>query len=107
MNLLLEIGAEEIPDWMLTGALEYLGAAVAAVLKENHLGEANIRTDATPRRLVIRAEGLIAQQPDSEERVWGPAKNAPPAAGAGFVKKQGLDPDQLETRTNGKAEKYS
>ena len=24
MNLLLEIGAEEIPDWMLAGALEYL-----------------------------------------------------------------------------------
>ena len=107
MNLLLEIGAEEIPDWMLTGALEYLGAAVAAVLKENHLGEANIRTDATPRRLVIRAEGLIAQQPDSEERVWGPAKNAPPAAVAGFAKKQGLDPDQLEILSDGKAEKYS
>ena len=28
MNLLLEIGAEEIPDWMLPGALQYLGGAV-------------------------------------------------------------------------------
>ena len=28
MNLLLEIGAEEIPDWMLGGALEYLGGAL-------------------------------------------------------------------------------
>ena len=31
MNLLLEIGCEEIPDWMLAGALEYLQAAVSAV----------------------------------------------------------------------------
>src|SRR5579863_1955959 len=107
MNLLLEIGVEEIPDWMLTGALEYLGAAVAAVLKENHLGEANIRTDATPRRLVIRAEGLIAQQPDSEERVWGPAKGAPAGAVIGFAKKQGLEPEHLEILSDGKAEKYS
>src|SRR5580693_1026393 len=107
MNLLLEIGAEEIPDWMLAGALDYLGAAVGNLLKEHHLGEAKIRTDATPRRLVVRAEGLIAQQPDSEERIWGPAKTAPPAAVAGFAKKQGLEPDQLEILSDGKAEKYS
>jgi glycyl-tRNA synthetase beta chain len=107
MNLLLEIGAEEIPDWMLAGALDYLSSAVGALLKENHLGEAHVRTDATPRRLVVRAEGFIAQQPDSEERVWGPAKTAPPAAVAGFAKKQGLNPDQLEILSDGKAEKYS
>jgi glycyl-tRNA synthetase beta chain len=107
MNLLLEIGAEEIPDWMLAGALEYLGTAVGDLLKAHQLGDASIRTDATPRRLVVRAEGVIAQQPDSEERVWGPARTAPPAAIGGFAKKQGLDPDQLEILSDGKAEKYS
>jgi glycyl-tRNA synthetase beta chain len=107
MNLLLEIGAEEIPDWMLSGALDYLSTAVGALLKENQLGETQIQTDATPRRLVVRAEGIIAQQPDSEERVWGPAKTAPPAAVAGFAKRQGLNPDQLEILNDGKAEKYS
>ncbi|HEY3825417.1 MAG TPA: glycine--tRNA ligase subunit beta, partial [Bryobacteraceae bacterium] len=107
MNLLLEIGVEEIPDWMLAGAREYLGGAVGGLLKEHQLGEVSIRTDATPRRLVVRAEGVISQQPDSEERVWGPAKSAPPAAVAGFAKKQGVEPDQLETLSDGKAEKYS
>jgi glycyl-tRNA synthetase beta chain len=107
MNLLLEIGAEEIPDWMLAGALEYLDTAVGDLLKTHELGEASIRTDATPRRLVVRAQGLIAQQPDSEERVWGPARSAPPAAVAGFAKKLGLDPDQLEILSDGKTEKYS
>ena len=107
MNLLLEIGSEEIPDWMIPGALEYLGGAVWGLLKDNQLGDAAVRTDATPRRLVVRAEGVIAQQPDSEERMWGPAKNAPPAAVAGFAKKQGLAPEQLEILSDGKAEKYS
>jgi glycyl-tRNA synthetase beta chain len=107
MNLLLEIGAEEIPDWMLSGALEYLGASVGDLLKAHQLGGSSIRTDATPRRLVVRAEGLIAQQADSEERIWGPVKSAPPAAVAGFAKKQGLEPDQLEILSDGKAEKYS
>src|ERR1700729_1258691 len=92
---------------MLAGALDYLGGAIAGLLKEHQLGEVSVRTDATPRRLVVRAEGVIARQPDSEERVWGPAKGAPAGAVAGFAKKQGLEPDQLEILSDGKAEKYS
>ena len=107
MNLLLEIGAEEIPDWMLAGALEYLGTAVGGLLKAHKLGGLSIRTDATPRRLAVRVEGVNARQPDSEERVWGPAKTAPPAAVAGFARKQGVEPDRLEILSDGKAEKYS
>jgi glycyl-tRNA synthetase beta subunit len=57
MNFLLEIGCEEIPDWMLAGALEYLGGAIGELTKTNA-----IRTDATARRLVVRAEGLIARK---------------------------------------------
>jgi glycyl-tRNA synthetase beta chain len=101
MNLLLEIGCEEIPDWMLAGALEYLGSAVGGLIAQT------VRTDATPRRLVVRAEGVLAREPDSEERVWGPAKSAPAAAVAGFARKQGVAPDQLEILSDGKAEKYS
>jgi glycyl-tRNA synthetase beta chain len=107
MNLLLEIGAEEIPDWMLKGALDYLSQSISTLLKENDLGQPTIQTDATPRRLVIRAEGLIPQQPNSEERIWGPIKTAPSAAIAGFAKKQGLETIQLEIQSDGKAEKYT
>ncbi|MEP6715499.1 MAG: glycine--tRNA ligase subunit beta [Terriglobia bacterium] len=102
MTFLLEIGCEEIPDWMLAGALEYLGAAVGKVA-----GVSSLRTDATPRRLVVRAEGLQEREPDSEDRVWGPAKGAPAGAVAGFAKKQGVAPEQLEVLSDGKAEKYS
>ncbi|HVW85092.1 MAG TPA: glycine--tRNA ligase subunit beta, partial [Bryobacteraceae bacterium] len=107
MNLLLEIGCEEIPDWMLAGALEYLSGAVGDLLKQRQLGEVSMRTDATPRRLVVRAEGVLEREPDSEERVWGPAKSAPAAAVAGFAKKQGVAPEDLEVLSDGKNEKYS
>jgi glycyl-tRNA synthetase beta chain len=107
MNFLLEIGCEEIPDWMIPGALEYLGEAVSSLLKENKLGGSTPKMDATPRRLVVRVDDVIAQQPDTEERIWGPAKSAPSAAVAGFAKKQAIEPELLEILSDGKAEKYS
>ena len=107
MNLLLEIGAEEIPDSMLSGALDYLANAITNLAKERRLGDLRIKTDATPRRLVLRAEGMLPQEPDTEERVWGPARSAPQAAVAGFAKKQGLAPEDLEVQSDGKAEKYT
>jgi glycyl-tRNA synthetase beta chain len=101
MNLLLEIGCEEIPDWMIAGALEHLSTSIGAVIGVTP------KTDATPRRLVIRAEALQEREPDSEERVWGPAKSAHAPAIAGFAKKQGLAPEDLEIVSDGKTEKYS
>src|SRR5215472_9838231 len=102
MNLLLEIGCEEIPDWMLAGALEYLSGAIGPLV-----GGAQVRTDATPRRLTVRAEAIAERELDTEERVWGPAKSAPQAAVEGFARKQGLTADQLEVLSDGKNEKYS
>jgi len=47
MNLLLEIGCEEIPDWMLAGALEYLGDASAPW--QNRTESAAPQSAPTPR----------------------------------------------------------
>jgi glycyl-tRNA synthetase beta chain len=107
VNLLLEIGAEEIPDWMLAGAVDYLGSAVRDLLVQHQLGDVTVQTDATPRRLVIRAEGVSGRQPDSEERVWGPPKNAAAPAISGFARKQGVEPGALQILSDGKAERYS
>ena len=102
MNLLLEIGCEEIPDWMLSGALDHLKSVIGPLVPG-----AVLRTDATARRLVVRGEGLIEREADTEERVWGPGKSAPAAAVEGFAKKQGLTVDRLEVLSDGKAERYS
>jgi len=103
LPFLLEIGSEEIPDWMIPGALDQLQALFVR-LGIPHTG---IRTDATPRRLVLRAEGLPPRQADTEERVLGPARSAPAQAVAGFARKQGVQPQDLLVETTAKGEYYA
>ncbi len=88
LPFLLEIGTEEIPDWMIEGALASLKSQLEG------LGMA-ARMDATPRRLVARAGGLPERLPDMEERVTGPRKTAPAKAVEGFARKQGVTPGDL------------
>ena len=99
---LLEIGTEEIPDWMIPTALENLRLS----FEKLELPHDSVRLDATPRRLVLRAEGLPERLADSEERVLGPAKSAPPQALAGFVRKQGIDASELKVEATPKGEYY-
>ena len=99
---LLEIGTEEIPDWMIPGALESLDL----LFEKTGIPHETVRLDATPRRLVLRAEGLPERQADSEEKVMGPAKAAPTQAVAGFARKQGVQPEDLGVESTAKGEYY-
>ena len=82
-TFLLEIGTEEIPHWMIPGALSQLAKL--------DLFGAPPTVDATPRRLVVRATGLPDRTPDQEQLVKGPPISAGDKAAAGFAKKQGVD----------------
>ncbi|MGP8244895.1 MAG: glycine--tRNA ligase subunit beta [Bryobacteraceae bacterium] len=103
LPFLLEIGAEEIPDWMIPGALENL----RLLFEKIEIPHESVALDATPRRLVLRAEGLPERLADTEERVTGPAKSAPAKAVAGFARKQGVNPEDLSIETTAKGEYYS
>jgi glycyl-tRNA synthetase beta subunit len=83
VNFLLEIGSEEIPHWMIPGAMKQLAAM--------DLFGATPQVDATPRRLVVRATGLRERTPDEEQIIKGPPVSAGDKAAAGFAKKQGVD----------------
>jgi glycyl-tRNA synthetase beta chain len=102
LKFLLEIGSEEIPDWMIPSALENL----RLLFEKLEIPHESITMDATPRRLVLRADGLTARQPDSEEKVMGPAKSAPAQAVAGFTRKLGVKPEELSTESTPKGEYY-
>jgi len=102
LPFLLEIGTEEIPDWMILGALESLHL----LFEKAEIPHETVQLDATPRRLVLRAEGLPERLADSEERILGPAKSAPAQAAAGFARKQGVKPEDLATETTPKGEYY-
>ncbi len=106
LPFLLEIGTEEIPDWMIVPALNQLQDMFQAMLDQYALGGKVTAVDATPRRLVLRAEGLLEQQADVEELVSGPPKSAGAGAAAGFAKKMGTTPDQLVTVAGAKGEHF-
>ena len=86
-----------------SGALENL----RLLFEKLEIPHESVTLDATPRRLVLRAEGLPERQADREERVLGPAKSAPAQAVAGFARKQGVKPEDLTVETTAKGEYYS
>jgi glycyl-tRNA synthetase beta chain len=104
---LLEIGTEEIPDWMIVPALNQLQDMFQALLDQHVLGGRVARVDATPRRLVLRAEGLLERQADVEELVLGPPTSVGDGAAAGFAKKMGTTSDHLTKQTTAKGEYYA
>ena len=106
LPFLLEIGTEEIPDWMIVPALNNLQDMFQVLLDQHALGGLVNSVRATPRRLVLRADGLLDRQADSEELVSGPPKSAGAGAASGFAKKMGTSPDQLATQSTAKGDYY-
>src|SRR3954470_20887316 len=65
----------------------------------------SLRTSATPRRLVLRVEGLAPQAPDTQVLVQGPYLSAGPKAAEGFARKQGTTVEALAKITDSKGER--
>ena len=111
-DFLLELGLEEIPARMLGGAEAELGRRVGDLLtREKLLGaNSNVRTYSTPRRLAVRAEGLISSQPDTQEQLSGPSwkiaypNGEPGPAAIAFAKKAGVEISALTKITSPKGE---
>jgi glycyl-tRNA synthetase beta chain len=83
VNFLLEIGTEEIPHWMIPGALKQLATM--------NLFGATPQVGATARRLVVRATNVSERTPDEAQAIKGPPISAGDKAAAGFAKKQGVE----------------
>jgi glycyl-tRNA synthetase beta chain len=104
---LLEIGTEEIPDWMIPPALEALRELFRRFLEEHQLAGEVAWVDGTPRRLVLRAEGLPLRQKDSVETVSGPPVAAGEQARDGFARKLGVEASALVRIETPKGEYYA
>ncbi len=107
LPFLLEIGSEEIPDWMIVPALNNLQDMFQSFLDQQGIGGMVQSVDATPRRLVLRAEGLKERQDDSSELLLGPPKSAGPGAVNGFARKMGVKPEELGVESTAKGEYVS
>ncbi len=110
-QLLFEIGAEEIPAVYLLPAVEALAANLGQGLRGLGLSFQGIGAAVTPRRLVVRVDGLIPRQLDRVEEVMGPAKKAaftadgqPTKAALGFVSSRNASLSDLKTVQTPKGE---
>ncbi|EIQ82495.1 UNVERIFIED_CONTAM: glycine--tRNA ligase subunit beta [Streptococcus canis] len=111
-NLLVELGLEELPAYVVTPSEKQLGERTEAFLTANRLSFDSIQTFSTPRRLAVRVSGLADQQTDLIEDFKGPAKKIAldvdgnfSKAAQGFVRGKGLTTDAIEFR-DVKGEEY-
>ncbi len=107
LPFLLEIGVEEVPDWMIEPALAGMRDLFTKILADQKLGGQVTWTDATPRRLVLRADNLQPTQPNETRTVSGPPISSGPGAATGFAKKLNITVDQLEKLQTPKGEYFS
>lgn len=104
---LFELGVEEIPHWMLKPALSDIERLFREVCAANAIEPGELKLDATPRRLVLRAAGLPERQADREELVMGPPKAAGQGAAMGFAKKNAVAVEALLTEVTPKGEYFA
>ncbi|SER68832.1 glycine--tRNA ligase subunit beta [Streptococcus gallolyticus] len=104
-NLLVELGLEELPAYVVTPSEKQLGDRMAAFLNEKRLAFESIQTFSTPRRLAVRVTGLADAQTDLTEDFKGPSKKIAldadgnfTKAAQGFVRGKGLTTDDIEFR---------
>ncbi|GMA71341.1 hypothetical protein GCM10025885_03900 [Tetragenococcus osmophilus] len=105
-NLLVEIGLEEIPAYVVEPSVLQLEEKTKQFLEENHLTFTQINTFSTPRRLAFQVQDLAEKQEDTEEEIKGPAKKIAldeegnwSKAAQGFVRGQGLSTDDIYFKT--------
>ncbi len=76
IELLLEIGAEEIPAGMLPRATDELRTILERNLVAENLNEGvTVETFGGPRRLTAWVRGLVAKQADVVNEITGPPKS--------------------------------
>jgi glycyl-tRNA synthetase beta chain len=98
VELLFEVGCEEIPAGMLPRAEGEIKAGLEKQLTaENLMDGVTVDSFSTPRRLTLCARGLPVRQADVVSEVTGPPKSvaydvvgAPTRAAVSFAEKQGI-----------------
>ena len=113
-DLLLEIGAEEIPAGFVPPALAQLEGDLARALAEARLGHGEVKAVGTPRRLAVWARQVAPRQADARSEALGPpvaqawdAEGRPTPAALGFARSQGVDVSALGRAQTPKGERVA
>src|SRR5437016_2422747 len=98
LELLFEIGCEEIPAGMVAKAADDLKAYIDKLLTAESVGDGvTVEAFGGPRRLTLWVQGLPRKQSDVVNEVTGPPKSVaydavgePTRAAVSFAEKQGV-----------------
>lgn len=108
---LLEIGVEEFPAAYIESTKQQLTDAFSKLFEEHGVTFESIRVDSTPRRFVVRIDGLADVTASQTIETKGPAariafdeEGNPTKALEGFMKRYEVTADELTKRTVGKDE---
>ncbi|MGD8299049.1 MAG: glycine--tRNA ligase subunit beta, partial [Desulfobacterales bacterium] len=101
-NLLLEIGAEEIPAGYIQPALTFLSSSLLKRLTDARIEHGPVRVYGTPRRLAVMVESVARKQKSTKSEVIGPPTKVgfdengkPTMAAQKFAEKVGVPVSQL------------
>ncbi len=72
-NLLVEIGVEELPVSALDVIYDELAAKTRQKLVDERIAFADVKVEATPRRIALFVQGIAAMRPDRTLEISGPA----------------------------------
>ena len=104
-NLLVELGLEEMPAYVVTPSMKQLRDKMGAFLTDYRLTFEKIEMFSTPRRLAVRVVGLADKQSDLTEDFKGPSKKIAldadgnfTKAAEGFVRGKGLTVEDITFR---------
>ncbi len=110
-DLLLEIGAEELPASFVTPALADLERILTERMTAARLGHGPVRTYGTPRRLAVLVSGVAERAEDVTREVTGPSVKAafdkdgkPTTAAEKFAQSVGKRVEELTRITTPKGE---
>lgn len=109
MDLLLEIGTEELPASAVYSGMTQIENSLPRLLREARLDHGAVKVSGTPRRLAVTVEGVSENTAPRTDRKKGPplsaARDADGAwtrAAEGFAESQGCGVDELRVEETGK-----
>jgi glycyl-tRNA synthetase beta chain len=113
-ELVVELGAEEIPASMLEGATCQFADVLLELLKEQRLSAGRCTKWYTPRRIILGLDDIPVRQDDLRETMTGPpravaydAAGNPTKAALAFAQKNGVSPAHIKTVQTPKGEYLS
>lgn len=103
VDLVIELGVEELPAAEVASAADQMRKLILAFLAESNLAhDAQVEVGATPRRVSVTVPGVQARQNDESKRVRGPPLRvavdeggALTKAGKGFLRSQNITDESL------------